>query len=380
MGIFKNESGQALAIALVLMALGGLFVVPVLSLTSTNLNANRQIDNANMELYAADAGVENVMWRIMFEQGFKLPTDTAGKEGCAPFTLNGRNVVTNISMAAGQENVYKITSTATSTNGHSTKIQAYINAGSKYSFLFDYAVVSAGLATIKPGSVITGDVVYAGTIDNKGTITGKQVKDTSMPTRWPTETELNTFYQVTTLPLFSGSSIDVKDYLSTGIGPFRRAGDLTVNNTGAAGILKINGTIYVAGNLTFSQPGASKSYTIDLNNQTIYAKGNITFPSNNVSLIGSGTIIAVQDLTVYPGTGNSANDFILLLSLKGKTYMYPSGEFYGTMAGYTETYIGSGKIITGPPPSTFSFPGMGGGAGPGLGGKAKILTYTINPH
>lgn len=379
MRMLKNEAGQALTIALVLLALGGLLVVPVLSLTSTNLNANRQINIANQELYAADAGVENVMWRIMYEQGFKLPTDIAGKEGCSPFTLNGRNVVTNISTVTGQENVYKITSTATSSNGHSTKIQCYINAGSKYSFLFDYAVVSAGQATIKPGSVITGDVVYSGTIDNKGTISGKQVKDTTLPTRWPTETELNDFYKVTTLPLWTASSIDVKNYLSTGIGPFRREGDLTVDNSGASGILKINGTIYVTGNLTFNQPGASKSYTIDLNNQTIYAKGNITFPSNNVSLIGSGTIIAVQDLTVYPGTGNSPSDFILLLSLKGRTYMYPSGEFYGTVAGYTESYIGSGKIITGPPPSTFSFPGMGGGAGPGLGGKAKILTYTINP-
>ncbi len=392
--ILKNERGQVLPMALILLAFGGLLVVPVLALTATNLNANHIVHQNTLELYAADAGVERVMWEILYKTNppFQLPTGSEEKTVVTGLQINGKTVNATISKVPGQTNIYRITSIATSPDGHSSRVECLVDAGSKYSFLFDSAIVSAGKVTLKPNTQVHGNVLYGTVIDQQpgSIINGEVARDPTLSAKWPTEPELNDFYNVNSLPLLRNPPysfydsrqrlIDIRNCPPSGIGGFRTDGNLNIDNTGSQdATLKINGTIYVNGNLEFRQPGTDKRYTVDLNNQIIYAKGKITFPSNNVSLIGSGCIVAVGDVTVYPGTSNSSNDFILVLSLKGKAELYPSGNFYGCVAGKTESEIGAGRIITGPPPS-FLFPGMGGGAGGGLGGKAKMLSYTINPQ
>ena len=60
----KSESGQALPIVLVLLLLGGLLIAPTLSYASTSLNSGRVVEKNVNGLYAADAGVEYVLWQI----------------------------------------------------------------------------------------------------------------------------------------------------------------------------------------------------------------------------------------------------------------------------------------------------------------------------
>lgn len=60
----KSESGQALPIVLVLLLLGGLLIAPSLSYASTSLNAGQIVEKNVNGLYAADAGVEYVLWQI----------------------------------------------------------------------------------------------------------------------------------------------------------------------------------------------------------------------------------------------------------------------------------------------------------------------------
>jgi hypothetical protein len=76
--MLQNEAGQALAMALILMLLGGFLVVPLLDLTTTNLNATRVIDEKTRELYAADAGVEHALWHLQSEDRLSIinPDDT----------------------------------------------------------------------------------------------------------------------------------------------------------------------------------------------------------------------------------------------------------------------------------------------------------------
>ena len=387
MRILKNEAGQALPMALILLVLGGFLVVPTLALMTTNLTANRLVDRANLELYSADAGVEEVMWHLNYDTGFILPTGT----GEQPVTLvqpviNGKTIVATISK---QGEVYRIISTATGTDGHSTKIKCFVDAGSKYSFLLDNAITSAGSVNIQPNATVNGDVRYGTTLDNKGIINGTSTKDTSLSTRWPTELELNTFYDVdnqTILPLCTictNNKIDLNDHPGpiVDIGPFRKNGDLTIDNTGASGkTLRLNGTIYVTGNLTFVQTGA-KDYIFNLNGYTIYVKGNITFSADKVPITGSGCIVAVGNIYLTPKTiCSSPDEFVLILSVRGSTTLKPNGNFYGSVAGYNNVTLFPGTRLTKPPPENLNFPGMGGGAGSGLGGKAKLLTYTINPH
>jgi hypothetical protein len=65
--MLRNEAGQALPMALILMLLGGFLVVPLLALTTTNLNATRVIDQKTLDIYAADAGDEEGLWKVRYD-------------------------------------------------------------------------------------------------------------------------------------------------------------------------------------------------------------------------------------------------------------------------------------------------------------------------
>lgn len=67
----RGEKGQALIIVLILMVLGGLIIAPLLGFMSAGLVAG-QVFEVKMEgLYAADAGIEDSLWKLL--NGYYLP-------------------------------------------------------------------------------------------------------------------------------------------------------------------------------------------------------------------------------------------------------------------------------------------------------------------
>jgi hypothetical protein len=215
-GKLKDESGQALAVSLIMLALGGLLVVPMLSFMTTNLNANRQIDRKNLELYAADAGVEQILWNIQYNQydptdnptGFKLPKSGDPPTSVSVPDINGRTVTVQISKETGQP--YQITSKAESPDAHYTTVECFLNATGAFSF-FDNAITSANDVIIKPGTVVTGDVVYGDALDNKGTINGDEIYDPDLADKWPSAAYLSSYYydQVDDLSPYPYSQITI---------------------------------------------------------------------------------------------------------------------------------------------------------------------------
>ncbi|MCX6010170.1 MAG: hypothetical protein NTW48_09120, partial [Chloroflexi bacterium] len=192
--MLKDESGQALAMALIMLMLGGLLVVPTLSFMTTNLNANRQIDRKNLELYAADAGVEHALWRIQYETGFELPPEGGGDEEWQLDTpINDRTVNVSIRNEGGEN--YKITSIA-SDGVHSTTVKCYINTEADLSWFFDSAITAAQDVIIKPGTEVTGNVTYGGTITykNRDQIDGELIPNPDLAASWPTAEYLSSYY------------------------------------------------------------------------------------------------------------------------------------------------------------------------------------------
>ncbi len=61
----KRESGQALILVLVLLLIGGLTLPPLLALANTGLKSSQVYEQKTDELYAADAGVEDALWKII---------------------------------------------------------------------------------------------------------------------------------------------------------------------------------------------------------------------------------------------------------------------------------------------------------------------------
>ena len=83
----RNESGQGVLITvLVLLILGALLIVPLLNLMGTGLQAGRVNEERTEEFYAADAGVEDALYKLvnkidieLLDYTYYLP-DINGKE------------------------------------------------------------------------------------------------------------------------------------------------------------------------------------------------------------------------------------------------------------------------------------------------------------
>jgi len=161
MQLLKNrESGQALITVLVLLALGGLLVVPTLNLASTNLNYHQVVEKNTLETYAADSGVRYALCKL---------GNNPGEFGPEPLASEVNNRTVNVTVEYVGSNIYKITSTATNDSG-STSIESYVKV--KIS-LFSNAITTTNGDLLLEGSPVDGDVYAGGAVTlQESAITG----------------------------------------------------------------------------------------------------------------------------------------------------------------------------------------------------------------
>jgi len=343
--LIRDEKGQTLILTLILIVVGGLIMTPLLAYMSTGLIAGEVYERRAAELYAADAGVEDAIWKIQNPDESELPYacgDTPWSYDYETSDVNDKHMQIYIDYLS--EGTHRITSVATSDDGTNTTIEAYLSVSYlDLSALLDNAIISYDTITIQPGNEVNGDVWLPDEedLDNKGTINGTVKDEDDMSITWPTVEQLSTYYlkDVEGAP-DPGPSIDIKDTQT--IGPCDREGSLAVDNTGDPATLVLEGTVYVHGDLNFQQSG-SLNYTINLNGQTIFAEGSITFPSEHVSISGSGCIIAVGDINFQPSI--TGDDFVLVMSITGEVEFHPSGDFTGCIAGNTHVQLQPGCTI-----------------------------------
>jgi hypothetical protein len=350
----RDQRGQAMVLAVILLLVGGLIVSSLLAYMGNGLLNGRVYERRTAELYAADAGVEDAVWRIQ-------NPDEAGYLPCSPSSpprtytitdINGKSVEVSIEYVG--DGTYRITSIATADGGggtaaidSSTTVEAYLSVSYlDFSDLLDNAIVSNSTITVQPGNVINGDVWLpdSGDLTNRGTINGDVKDSNNITITWPTYEQLSPYYleDVEGAP-DPGSSYDINGQTKTE-GPWYRNGSLSIDNTGDPATLILGGTIYVTDNLQFQQSG-SHEYTIDLNGHTIFGEGAIDFPSAHVSISGSGCIIAVGDITFQPSIVSGPDDFVLVMSIAGLVEFQPSGNFTGCVAGDSHVQLQPGNTI-----------------------------------
>jgi len=94
----KNESGQgALAIVLLLLMLGAIIITPLLVFMSTGLKSGQVYESKMQEFYAADAGVEDALWRVKNDElGDYGDFDYTPYTYDLPDEINAENVTVNI--------------------------------------------------------------------------------------------------------------------------------------------------------------------------------------------------------------------------------------------------------------------------------------------
>ena len=163
----NSQKGQALPLALLALAIGMLTIAPFLGHVSSSLIGSRIYEQAISEQYSADAGVEYAIWHLQSGES-EVPE---GEELELPqFTLNSQSV--NVTIENQGEQIYKITSIATSDDGSSSTIESYVSITVG---LFDggFTTFPGGL-TLDQGEEYTGSVYAEGDVqlNQDATITG----------------------------------------------------------------------------------------------------------------------------------------------------------------------------------------------------------------
>jgi len=80
----RDETGQAFILVLILLLLGGLMIGPLLGFMGTGLKAGQAYEQRMAEVYAADAGIEDAIWKIknglVPDEGLEYPLAVNGKD------------------------------------------------------------------------------------------------------------------------------------------------------------------------------------------------------------------------------------------------------------------------------------------------------------
>ena len=71
--IKKGESGQAIILALIMLALGSMFLIPSFSLASTTVKTGQMVEENMKGVYAADAGIEDALWKLANDKPASFP-------------------------------------------------------------------------------------------------------------------------------------------------------------------------------------------------------------------------------------------------------------------------------------------------------------------
>jgi len=84
----KRQAGQAFILVLILLVIGAFLIVPVLRLTFTGLKSSQIVTDQIKALYAARAGQEYVMWKLMYD-GFASEFTYSGQSANLTFDCCG---------------------------------------------------------------------------------------------------------------------------------------------------------------------------------------------------------------------------------------------------------------------------------------------------
>jgi Tfp pilus assembly protein PilX len=300
----NNESGQALILALMLLAVGSFLSIPALSLSSTSLGYHRVTEKNTLEVYAADSGVEYAVCQLgnnsaEYEEN---PLEHS-------FTMNDGTVAVTAEYIGGS--IYKITSVADNGIGSGKSIESYVVITVS---LFDYGMAATeGNINLSGNAEVTsspdsfdGDIYANGAITLSGnaevqgdaTATGEISVGDNASVSGDQEENLEN-------PLVF-AQIDTSVYLEEANQGTLIEGDLVISGNGYYDL----GPAHITGNLIITD-----NRIVRLNG-TVYVDGSITM-SGNTRLEGAEAVVAVGDIQITGNTQLTVAEIPLVISIDG---------------------------------------------------------------
>jgi hypothetical protein len=341
----RDQKGESLILALVLLLLSGLITGPLLAFTGNALLNGEVYEGRTTELYAADAGVEDAVWKIQHpeEAGYLPCSPGSPPRNYTISDVNGNSVNVTITCYLDDETGRHYGVESIATGGDSaTRIEAYIVGVNKYGDYGDIlgqVLTSQGEIILKPGTEVYPPE-------------GEHAPAEYYGDDWPTAEELTEFYMGDVEGEVPYDSDILQFNSNIELGPFYRDGDLEIKSGTDGVTLTLTGTIYITGDTLIGSTG--KDFTLDLNGSTIFVASDSADPKKALwiggkcTVVGSGVIIAIGDMYFEPNTEAGVTDPIFVMSVSGTTSVQPGGDFYGSIAGSVEIELMPGTSINYP--------------------------------
>lgn len=385
----KDEKGLVLFYVVLVLVLAALLIPPLLQF---GFGAHRSAtirEERMLNVYAADAGIEDAFYRLKFESG-----NQAGNYSIAD--INGYQVNYEI-MGLEGKGQYRITSTASSDISGNVTIVTHTQTVD-YKGMLDNALTSKGDVEIGSGSKVIGTISLNGDLDLKGDLTccescdppksGMECVDDNVPV-WPTKEELGwpprvvgstgeDYYWTAGVAsnTCASGTLNVGENANLYRGPCHTTGSLTITGKNKnPGNLTLLGNLYIQGDLIISA-NAADGLHLYLDSKTIYVEGKLDMGQGLV-LHGPGVIAAVGTIKFMPNVIGT-DGYIFVISISKDLQVQPSGNFMGAMAGITSVDLQPGNTLT-----WIDYKDEGGNPiidfPPGTGYGLRIEDYIIDP-
>ena len=276
--------------ALILLLISGLMVAPLLAYMNTGLRVGEVYENRAAELYAADAGVEDAMWKV--EQGVVKPPSSCDDPEYWAYNItdvNGKRVDYSITYLKNNPTYrYLIQSTAIS-DGGTTTVESYVKftPGSELN-IFGGALASKTSITLKKDSTVNGDVYYC----SGSPLDPNQVSGNWTPRgcgEFPQQTENLAFAAAMKALAMNGTTYP---------------NGLTISEPRSLGPAYIIGNLYMSRDVTVTITGV------------VYVTGTITAKSE-FTLAGCGVVVAEGDIYLSKIAAFGDDCDSMLMSLNG---------------------------------------------------------------
>lgn len=303
----NRESGQALVMVLVLLALGTLLILPGLNLTTTSARYHQLIGSKTLEMYSADSGLEYVLCKLYSNPG--AYTETPLQES---FSLNGRTVEVVTEYWGGA--IYTVNSTATSDSGSSTTIQACLGLGAGS---FSYVITAEDFMKVENARIDSYPVPHElsihcnGNIELLGSNTWVYGDATAVGTIFQNPSDpprvTGNWTEYTSRVAFPG------DYSLLYRELAQQGGNYTGYYEVSTGQQVELGPLYIDGNLGI-KPSANVTLT-----GTVYVTGTLLI--ENASLGGRESVCVEGDVTINNGSYASLDNIPIITSVFGDIYL-----------------------------------------------------------
>jgi hypothetical protein len=389
----KVQRGEILLTTLIFVLLGFLIIVPLVTLMGTSLKTARVISQKNAALYTADAGIEDGIWQIKYDQlkgKFSTydPHDYTSSWSYNLPSVNGRYEVNNINDNVTIRNIWVVKDIVAPDNDAANSIvndsNFYITGGtygaSSYNIVITYypgqgevlKVNTVGIwlppgYTYKPGSSNMGsEPSTSGHQGGQSVIWSlSTVNFTSLPGVVSTKSPLTaniTFSYLTATALTSGAAIGSTTLSVSSTTGFPNTGTISLN--GEPFPIKYSG---ITSN-SFTGIPASGNYSITMAHSSGETVGLGIKPeavawvnTSNVSGISYAWDDTVRVFHINSKADSTSIDSYISKSTPRKIGRSQEGDYYATgnslmrdlnSDGVKETRTNSSAIAAAPNPST----------------------------